>query len=237
MAIYGYVFISQEEGSGVDTEHQKNAISRYAQKKLGDEVNEYFIEEGTSIKRALRERPVGSKMLSRTAPGDSIVVMQIEWILGSASEASRLMSRARREGVGIHCLDLGANVSLDEKRRLAVTEGNAVLIGKLLKAMAICESSRHGDAIRAAKKTRKDEGRYLGGPVPFGWQVSRKGFLEENGEQQKIIARIRKLRDQRWSYREISKTLRSEHEVKLSHEGVRRILISNDKKKGSVDSS
>lgn len=231
MAIYGYIFIGgQQESPGEDV--QRGAINAYAGSTLQGEITDFFIEEGASLKGPLRERRAGRKLLERCGPGDSIVTMKVEYILGSASEASKLVRRSRKQGIAIHCVDIGGNISLDEKRRLAVFEGNAAVIDILLKALALCESSRHGDAIRAAKKNRKKEGKYLGGPVPFGWQVNRQGILVEFPEQQKIIRRIRKLREQRWSYRDISKSLKSDYDVQLSHEGVRRILLADEKKKG-----
>lgn len=232
MANYGYIFIGEQQGQNLDEDVQTDAINAYAKSTLQGEMTDFFIEEGASLKGALRERRAGRKLFERCGPGDSIVTMKVEHILGSASEASRLVSRAKKQGIAIHCVDLGGNISLDEKRRLAVFEGNAAVIDILLKALALCESSRHGDAIRAAKKTRKEEGKYLGGPVPFGWQVNRQGYLVEFAEQQKIIRRIRKLREQRWSYRDISKSLKSDYDVQLSHEGVRRILLGDEKKKG-----
>ncbi|BCL62124.1 hypothetical protein DGMP_28170 [Desulfomarina profundi] len=53
--------------------------------------------------------------------------------------------------------------------------------------------------------------------------------MVKNPEQQKIIRVIQTMRKNRWSYREISKELKIKFDVKLSHEGVRRVLKSSEK--------
>ena len=71
------------------------------------------------------------------------------------------------------------------------------------------------------------EGRYIGGPVPFGWQV-KDGFLKKDRQQQKVIRQIQKWRADRWSYRDISSKLREKLGVKLSHEGIRKVLMKSE---------
>ena len=70
----------------------------------------------------------------------------------------------------------------------------------------------------------------MGGPVPFGWQVDGE-YLVQDLKQQQIIREIIKLRSDRWSYRDIVRKLQEGHNVQLSHEGIRRILVSNAQKK------
>jgi DNA invertase Pin-like site-specific DNA recombinase len=97
--------------------------------------------------------------------------------------------------------------------------------------LSVCESSSHGEAIRAAKENLKKQGKYGGGPVPFGWEVNKEKFLVENDAQQKIIQAMLSMREERWSYRDIAKKLKSEFDIQLSHAGVRRILDSDKKNK------
>jgi len=99
----------------------------------------------------------------------------------------------------------------------------------LLAALAVCDGSQHGETIRAAKRQMKRQGKYLGGPVPFGWKVD-EGFLVKDREQQKIITRIRTLRADRWSYRDIAIKLGKTFDIHLSHEGIRKILKANEER-------
>jgi len=126
-----------------------------------------------------------------------------------------------------------------------VSEGCARIVEKLLSALSVCESShggdgeaifkcesnKHGKAIRATKRSLKQQGKYTGGPVPFGWEVNEERIFVQNKEEQKIIRAITEMRGGRWSYRDISKKLDAEYNIQLSHTRVRRILDSDKKKK------
>lgn len=101
---------------------------------------------------------------------------------------------------------------------------------KICQALSLGESGEHSAAIRAGKARQKKEGKYLGGPVPFGWQVDEDGRLREDAEQQKLVEKMSRLKHDRWSYRDIARKLREEHGLKLSHEGIRRILLKNERK-------
>jgi hypothetical protein len=163
--------------------------------------------------------------------------MKSAWILSSAREGAVLQRTLRKNDIAVHCKDLGANITVDEKRKLVVSEGSAGLVGKLLSALAVCENCGHGEAIRTTKRNLKKTGRYIGGPVPFGWEVNEDKMLVENVAQQQIILAINAMREDRWSYRDISRKLKSEYDIQLSHAGVRRVLESNRKKKEALSAA
>jgi putative DNA-invertase from lambdoid prophage Rac len=225
MKIFGYIFLAEDKHHLVPAAEQQSALEEYG-RNLGRPFAEFFVEQATPMKRPFKDRPAGSKALKSSASGDAILVMKTEWVISSAGEGERLLRFLAGKGVALHCIDLGGNISLPEKRRLMVSEGPAAVVGKLLAALTVSESSRHGQAIRRAKKNRKEQGKYLGGPVPFGWEVSPEGHLVPNEPQQEVIRSIVDMRRNRWSYREISQKLRDEQKVRLSHEGVRRIISS-----------
>jgi DNA invertase Pin-like site-specific DNA recombinase len=158
-------------------------------------------------------------------------VAQAVFVLGSSREASRLLQVLRERGISLVCLDIDEDISLDRERRLVVSKGGAVLVQKILAALSICDSTRHGEAIRATKRSQKREGKYLGGPVPFGWQIGDDGYLVQNVEQQRMIREMLRLREDRWSYRDIASKLLEKHGLNLSHEGIRKVLETNMRKK------
>lgn len=226
MGTYGYIFVAQDDEQGGAEAEMRQKVLEYVGSLDNRKVEHWVVEKNVSYKKPFRDRPAGRKMLENMHPGSSLVVAESRHVLGSATEAVRLLRFLRKNQIALHCVDLGVNISLKEKRKLAVSEGAAELVEKLMEALAACESSKHGDAIKAAKKSRKEQGKYLGGPVPFGWQVSEQGVLVRDEEQQKIIDRIEAMRADRWSYRDISRKLKEEQGVRLSHEGVRRIISS-----------
>ncbi len=228
MSGIGYIFLAMQQEYQVSSVDQQKAINDYATSiKLG--VSDIFVEEGSSMKKPFKDRREGKRVLAEMQGGDTIIVYNSAWLLSSAREAVRLLKLLRKNQVSLHCIDLGTDISMPAERKLAVTEGHADLILQLMESLSVCESSKHGESIKAAKKQLKRKGRYLGGPVPFGWQVSSEGALEHNGKEQEIIKEILSLREDRWSYRDISVKLWERFQLKLSHEGVRKALERNKK--------
>ncbi len=233
MSVFGYIFLSLEKELLVAVEEQQAVVCDYAQSQ-GLEIEEIFIEEGVSLKRPFRERYEGGQLVERCVAGDAIITMKAAWILSSAGEGVNLLRTLRRDDVALYCVDIGENITLDEKRKLVVYEGCAEIVQKLLSALAVSEGTTHGEAIRATKRKLKKQGKYIGGPVPFGWEVNKERILVQNEAQQKIVQAIIAMREDRWSYRDISKKLNVEFDIQLSHAGVRRILDGDNKRKNEA---
>jgi DNA invertase Pin-like site-specific DNA recombinase len=66
---------------------------------------------------------------------------------------------------------------------------------------------------RSAMNVKRARGERISGYAPFGWDFGRGGRLVRNAREQKIIARVRRLRAQGISYRGIA--------TRLDHEGIR----------------
>jgi DNA invertase Pin-like site-specific DNA recombinase len=231
MSVFGYIFLTLEKEYLVAEEEQQTTLYNYAQ-AIGVDLAELLVEKDVSLKRPFTERVEGRGLVERCLAGDAIITMKAEWILSSAADGIDLLRTLRENDVALYCIDLGQNITVDEKRKLIVSEGCAGIVQKILSALAVCDSSRQGEAVRMTKSTLKNQGKYIGGPVPFGWEVNKEKVLVRNEAQQKIIQAIIQMREDRWSYRDISKKLKNEFDVQLSHAGVRRIVESNKKKEG-----
>ena len=226
MSAVGYVFQLATDPDIPAEDVQQTALAKYAG-QLGTEIHYYCYERGISLRKPFRERAAGAELLNNLQAGDLVLTGKAEWVLSSAKEGGKLLGHLEKMGVALYCLDLDANISLPQKRKLMVSDGQAGFTRKLLKSLAACESSKHGEAIRAAKQEMLKEGKYVGGPIPFGWQV-KNGYLVKDKEQQRIIRQIRKWRLDRWSYRDIAAKLYDDFGLKFSHEGVRKVLIGNE---------
>jgi DNA invertase Pin-like site-specific DNA recombinase len=228
MTVVGYIFEMEHDPTIPDQNHQQADLQSYGE-QLGLEVDFYRVEKGISIKRPFVERVEGARILGELKSGDILLTAKAEWVLSSAKDGLGLLVLLEEKGIALYCHDLNENLSVREERKLVVSEGKSEFTKKLLAALAVCESSKQGEAIKAAKRQMVKEGRYIGGPVPFGWQV-KDGFLKKDREQQKIIGQIRKWRADRWSYRDIAEKLREQLGIKLSHEGIRKVLLKSDAK-------
>ncbi|GAB6191276.1 serine integrase family protein [Desulfocastanea catecholica] len=233
MTVFGYIFLALENDHLVAEAEQKSALHEYA-RTIGLAIDEMRVEEGAGLKRPFRERPEGRRLVEECCARDALVILKAEWMLSSAVEGAALLRTLRNNDIAVYCMDLGGNITVDEKRKLVVSEGSAGIVGKLLSALAVCENCGHGEAIRATKRNLKKQGRYIGGPVPFGWQVNDDKKLVENAAQQQVIQAISAMREDRWSYRDISRKLKNDYDIQLSHAGVRRVLESNIKKKAAL---
>jgi len=222
MQVFGYIFLAREKNLWQAEAEQVAAIGAYLQAQ-GLPPPQLVVEENGAVRRPFRSRPTASQLLAKLAKGDLLVVAKAAWLLSSASEGERLLDHFRANGIAVHCIDIGGNISQAEKRRLQVFEGPAGIVAKVLAALTSCEQGGHGRAIRIAKRHGKEQGKYLGGPVPFGGEVDAQGFLSPHEGQQRVIEAMIGLRRDRWSYREISRKLQQEYGVRLSHEGVRRM--------------
>ncbi len=223
MRVTGYVV---GEGAAEAVDLQKKNIGRYAA-SLGYGIDEFVVEPEPLMKQPFVRRQEGARVVDMVEADDMVICGKAEWILASAQSGLELIDLFRRLRVSLYCVDLAENLSLPAERRLVVYEGGTKLVRGLLAALAACDGSKHGETIRAAKRQMKCQGKYLGGPVPFGWKVE-EGFLVKDREQQKIITRIRKLRADRWSYRDIAVKLGNTFDIHLSHEGIRKILQANE---------
>ncbi|MBE0583045.1 MAG: recombinase family protein [Desulfofustis sp.] len=223
MTVYGYIFLAADKRDLVSVADQQHGLARLST-SIGLTVTELFIEEGASLRKPLCDRPQGRVLLGQLHPRDTLVVLRSEWILASARSAVCLLEDLRKRSIALYCVDLKENITTPTARRLVISEGNAELVRTLLAALSVCESSSHGAAIKAAKRRDKRQGRHIGGPVPFGWQVDQQGFLRQHPGQQRVIETIEGLRGAGLSFREIAGRLKDELEISLSHEGIRRIL-------------
>lgn len=230
MTTIGYIFLDAARDSLIPLAEQQEELENYA-KGLGCRCDELLVEHSFATSTPLQERTEGKRLLENVQAGDTVLVMMAKWVLGSAENALFLLGLLKETGVSLFCVDLDGDIVKETERKLAVSQGIAPIVHTLCEAMSVTmESGRHAAAIRAGKARQKEEGKYLGGPVPFGYQVAGDGRLEENNEQQIIIEEMVSMKEDRWSYRDIARKMEGQHGLKFSHEGIRRILLKNKKK-------
>ena len=230
MTTVGYVFLDVNRDTLIPLEKQRQALESYA-KKLNLSCDELLVEESFASVIPVLERIEGRRMLQNVQRGDTILVMQARWVLGTPQNALSLIKILKEKEVSLFCADLGGNISMPTQRKLQTTQGIASIVYQLCEALSCGERGNHGAAIRAGKARLKKEGKYLGGPVPFGWMVGEDGRLQQDLKQQELIAEMIRLKADRWSYRDIASKMQTNQGLKLSHEGIRRIILKNSNEK------
>ena len=212
---YGYCRVSTvaqaDEGESLDV--QQRQLAGYAQMN-GLTIDRVFVERGVSGSKPIADRPQGAALLAALQPGDVLITPKLDRMFRSALNALDVLGQLRERGVALHIIDLGGDVT-----------GNGIskLVFTILSAVAEAERDRIRERIRDVKADQRKRQRYLGGIVPFGWQIGEDGALVEVPEQQRTIQRIVELRREGLSLRAISASIAAEG-VKLSHEGVKNVL-------------
>ena len=215
MQVFGYCRVSTTEQAddGVSLAAQKQQIAGYAMMK-GWKLAEVFIEAGVSGSVPLSERPEGRRLLQAVSKGAVVITAKLDRMFRSAADALVTLEELKSQGVALHMIDLGGDVT-----------GNGIskLVFTILSAVAEAERDRTRERITDVKRDQKQRGRYLGGRTPFGFSVGDDGELVPIPAQQAAIARMRSLRAGGMGLMAIAEALRADG-VQISHMGVKSVL-------------
>src|SRR5690242_13931973 len=122
MAVYGYTRVSTDrqanEGESLDV--QERTIAGYAMMH-GLKVDRIFSERGISGSKPLADRPEGGALLSVLKPGDIVITPKLDRMFRSANDALTNLERIRKQGVHLHMIDLGGDVTANGIAKLVFT--------------------------------------------------------------------------------------------------------------------
>jgi putative DNA-invertase from lambdoid prophage Rac len=213
--VYGYVRVStiEQADNGLSLDTQRRQIEGYA-KIQGWKVDKVYVERAVSGAKPLVERKEGAALLAALKTGDKVIVPKLDRMFRSALDALKVLEELRDRNVSMHFIDLGGDVTGD---------GISKLVFTILSAVAEAERDRIRERIRDVKRDQREQGRYLGGTVPFGWRKVGNGKLVEKPDEQKAIRRMETLRKKGRSFRAIAADIRAGG-FKVTHAGVRNIL-------------
>ena len=179
MAVYGYARVSTkaqaEEGESLDV--QQRTMTGYALMH-GMAVDRMFVERGVSGSIPLTDRLQGAALLAVLQPGDAVLSPKLDRMFRSALDALDVLGKLKAQGVSLHMIDLGGDVT-----------GNGIskLVFTILSAVAEAERDRIRERVSQVKQDQRGRGRYLGGKIPFGFTVSDAGDLVPLEQQQEAI--------------------------------------------------
>ena len=194
MKVYGYCRVSTAEqaNGGLSLDQQRQQITGYSMMK-GWRITEFFIEAGVSGSVPLADRPEGQRLLTALQPGDVVVAAKLDRAFRSAADALETLEELKKDKIGLHLIDLGGDVC-----------GNGIskLVFTILSAVAENERDRIRERVRDAKRHRAEQRLYNGGKRQFGWDVV-DGRLVPNAAEQAVIERMKSMRANGATYREI----------------------------------
>ena len=215
MAVYGYARVStvQQADEGESLDIQRRMLEGWAHMH-GKALTEVFIERGISGSVPVAERPEGGKLWAHLKRDDVVVAAKLDRLFRSALDALQTVEWLRSRGVSLVLLDLGGDISSNGLSKLFLT---------IAAAFAEAERDRIRERVAQVKADQRARNRYLGGVVPFGWQVGEGGELVEVLEQQMAIRRMIELRASGASLRSIAAEMAMAGH-RISHVGVKNVL-------------
>lgn len=208
MSVFAYIRVSGVSRSASQQllEQSEELIGTYCQQKQLDTAI-WRRERSISGLIPFGSRPTGKRLLDELSKGDLLVVSRFDHLFQSGRDALLTLKLLSDRGVQLHCLDAGGQLDLSAKNQL---------LWVVLEATA------------NERKTRKvkEPGSFAGGDVPFGFRVDDAGNLVEHPQDQLVLKEMKKLREEGISFRAISEQLLKRNPpVKLSHSGIRKILL------------
>lgn len=213
MAAYGYTRVStgKQAQLGQSLEVQQRIIQGYAMMQ-GLELTQLYVETGISGSIPIGDRPQGKALLAALQPGDVIITPKLDRMFRSAIDALSVLADLKKRGISLHMIDLGGDVT-----------GNGIskLVFTILSAVAEAERERIQERVVTTKADQRERGCYLGGHVPFGFEVV-DGQLVPNPEQQAIIRRILEAHAHGWTLRRIRDTLQLELSINTINNVIQR---------------
>jgi DNA invertase Pin-like site-specific DNA recombinase len=121
--------------------------------------------------------------------GDNLVVAKLDRFSRNLFDCLQVSRELQKRGVNLFLLDAGASD--------AVTgNGQSKLLLSMLASFAEFERDRISERIKATKQRQKANGEYSGGVAPFGWTCDAARQLVPVPDQQKVIARIKRMAQQ-----------------------------------------
>jgi putative DNA-invertase from lambdoid prophage Rac len=198
MRVFGYsrVSTSEQADEGSSLASQRQQIAGYAMMK-GWQIAEHFVERGVSGSTPLADRPEGRRLLATVGKGDIIVTAKLDRAFRSAADALAVLEEFKDQGVGLHMIDLGGDVT-----------GNGIskMVFTILAAVAEGERDRIRERIRDAKRHLTSQGVFSGGKRPFGYDIVMDGEISRmvpNEVEMAFIERMKAMRRDGATYRAI----------------------------------
>lgn len=198
MKAIGYVRVSTEKQAdfGVSLEAQSEKVRAMAVVQ-GAELAEVIVDAGESAKSL--NRPGMARLLSLVDSGavGTVIIAKLDRLTRSVKDLAELLERFTRRGVSL--------VSVAESLDTGTAAGRLVL--NIMVSVSQWEREAIGERTRDAMHHKRANGERVG-TVPFGYRMAADGLhLEADSAEQGILARIRELKAERFTTRQIADEL------------------------------
>ena len=161
-----------------------------------------------------RKRPIFQKVLSELKTGSKLVCSRLDRLSRQVIDTLQLVEDFKKERKEICLCDVG-NIHKDGVSKIFVT---------ILASLAEVERANISERIKASKKIAKQDRKYLGGFVEFGFKVDENKKLVPDDKEFSVLQSMVNLRRSGLGYRKISDEIKNKFGKRIYYPQIHKIL-------------
>ena len=221
-AIYGYIRVStlEQVKHGTSLKQQQDEIRKMCLYKFDREPDEYFIDDGVSGTLDFNLRQQGSKLLNVLEPNDVVLCSRLDRLIRSLTLLCTIRESFNDSNIHLFARDImGGTDSISTSQ-----SPNMKMFVSMMGTFAEWDRDNTVAKLYSGKINAMNEGRYIGGGVPYGFKLQNEGrhkYMVVNQEEQEIMSWIdtyyarmlKQGKTQPW--RKMSKQIQSLYETEI----------------------
>lgn len=231
MNIYIYARVSTvQQNDGLDAQEATcrsflgNLLAQEAWRKkfqsvttASGQLSVNIVRERISGSVPFHKRDLGAELLAKLKKGDHLCFAKLDRAFRSARDCHNTLAVLKERGISTSICDLpdGADVT---------GNGIAALLIGIMASVAEWERERIRERTADQKRLAKDQGRYLGGKVPWDKTVV-DGLLVDDKAKQAVVGKLREWRGEGVPLRECRARVKTNYKTSLSLDAIRRLTL------------
>lgn len=172
--VAGYVRVSHAEQKlhGLSLDAQKMKLNQYA-KKHNMKIVEWYVDEGVSGRKLIRNRPELQRMIHDAQDGkfERIIFIKLDRFFRSVAEYHECMKQ------------IAPVVWSTTEEEYDLTTANGRMLVNMKLTVAELEADQTGERIKIVNEYKTATGQPLSGSQPFGWMIEK----DENTGRKKVV--------------------------------------------------
>lgn len=240
MTIYIYCRVSTvQQHDGLDSQESmcrsflNNLLAQQQWKKRFEgatnpngQLTVTVVREQTSGSVAFPRRPQGAALLDVLKKGDHLCFAKLDRAFRSARDCHNTLALLKERGVSTSICDLpdGADVT---------GNGIAALLIGIMASVAEWERERIRERTADQKRLAKEQGRYLGGKIPWEKKLVAGSLVDDVGKRA-VVRKLREWRSEGVTLRECAARVSREFNRTLSLDAIRRLTHEQATEEGKT---
>ena len=240
-SIYGYCRVSSDEQAkhGTSLAEQKKTITKMSMYLFEREPDGFYVDDGVSGALDFYKRPEGKKLQNILEPNDVVLVAKLDRLIRRLSVLCSVRDAFNELNIHLFAHDiLGGAESISTSK-----SPNVNMFVNMMGTFAEWDREETARKLYQGKMACVEQGRHIGGGVPYGYELVKQGrhkYLKEIPKQQEIIDYVdkslarHKRNGRKTPWRSISKQIKSLYDADIPPWKVSRIALRKFKERASV---